>query len=134
MPGDRDYEVGYGKPPAHSRFKPGQSGNPKGRPKGRLNLKTELEQELKRQVVIRESGNAQKVSKQRGLVMALCNKALQGDPRAIRILVDLISRFDEEKAANAIEAALTEDDRQIIETFKDRILQHQATDEMIDGE
>ena len=28
-----DYEVGYGKPPKHSRFKPGQSGNPKGRPR-----------------------------------------------------------------------------------------------------
>jgi len=31
MPGD--YEVGYRKPPKNSRFKPGQSGNPKGRPK-----------------------------------------------------------------------------------------------------
>jgi hypothetical protein len=28
MPGD--YEVGYGKPPKHSRFRKGQSGNPKG--------------------------------------------------------------------------------------------------------
>lgn len=25
-----DYEVGYGKPPVATRFKPGQSGNPKG--------------------------------------------------------------------------------------------------------
>ena len=31
------YAVGYGKPPAHSRFTPGQSGNPKGRPKGARN-------------------------------------------------------------------------------------------------
>ena len=29
-----NYEVGYGKPPLHSRFKKGQSGNPKGFPKG----------------------------------------------------------------------------------------------------
>jgi Family of unknown function (DUF5681) len=28
----RDYEVGRGKPPVHSRFKKGQSGNPRGRP------------------------------------------------------------------------------------------------------
>lgn len=27
-------EVGYGKPPVETRFKPGQSGNPGGRPKG----------------------------------------------------------------------------------------------------
>ena len=29
-------EVGYKKPPAETRFKPGQSGNPKGRPKSAL--------------------------------------------------------------------------------------------------
>ena len=28
-----DYEIGYGKPPRKTRFKPGLSGNPKGRPK-----------------------------------------------------------------------------------------------------
>jgi hypothetical protein len=28
------YPVGYRKPPVHSRFKKGQSGNPRGRPKG----------------------------------------------------------------------------------------------------
>lgn len=29
------YEVGYDRPPVHSRFKKGQSGTPKGRPKAR---------------------------------------------------------------------------------------------------
>ena len=28
-----DYEVGYGRPPKNSQFKPGQSGNPRGRRK-----------------------------------------------------------------------------------------------------
>ena len=36
-PAASSYEVGYGKPPAKNRFKPGQSGNPKGRPRGAKN-------------------------------------------------------------------------------------------------
>jgi hypothetical protein len=34
MADDGDSRVGYKRPPQHSKFKPGQSGNPKGRPKG----------------------------------------------------------------------------------------------------
>ena len=30
---NKDYEVGYKKPPKEYQFKPGVSGNPKGRPK-----------------------------------------------------------------------------------------------------
>ena len=33
MKSKKKFDVGYGKPPKHSRFKPGQSGNPKGRPR-----------------------------------------------------------------------------------------------------
>ncbi len=41
---DVGYEVGYGKPPAASRFKKGQSGNPKGRPKVTKNVSNMLEE------------------------------------------------------------------------------------------
>jgi hypothetical protein len=41
-----DYDVGHAKPPKHTRFQPGQSGNPRGRPKGTKNLKTDLIEEL----------------------------------------------------------------------------------------
>lgn len=60
---DRDaraptYEVGYGKPPVASRFKPGQSGNPHGRPKGAKSRKSKaaiLELERLKSVVIEEA-------------------------------------------------------------------------------
>jgi hypothetical protein len=52
------YPVGYGKPPQHSQFKKGVSGNSKGRPKGRLNLGTVLQTELDRPITIREGTEA----------------------------------------------------------------------------
>jgi hypothetical protein len=36
--GKKDYEVGYKKPPKDTRFKAGQSGNPRGRPKGKSSV------------------------------------------------------------------------------------------------
>jgi hypothetical protein len=37
---DRHYDVGFKKLPRHTRFKKGQSGNPRGKAKGRKDLKT----------------------------------------------------------------------------------------------
>jgi Family of unknown function (DUF5681) len=54
MPPDNeaDYEVGYGKPPRHTRFKKGQSGNPRGRPNGSKNLSTLLSETLSEPVIV----------------------------------------------------------------------------------
>jgi hypothetical protein len=38
------YDVGYGKPPKHTQFKPGHSGNPRGRRRGQQNFKTVIKQ------------------------------------------------------------------------------------------
>jgi Family of unknown function (DUF5681) len=37
---DADNRVGYRRPPRHSRFQPGQSGNPRGRPRGSSRSRT----------------------------------------------------------------------------------------------
>ena len=54
----RDYEVGRGKPPVHSRFKKGQSGNPRGpRPK---NLPALLVDALNEEVVVTSTESAER--------------------------------------------------------------------------
>ena len=50
----RDYQVGYGKPPRHTRFKRGQSGNPRGRPREAKNLPTLLTEALNERVIVAE--------------------------------------------------------------------------------
>ena len=88
----RSSEVGYRNPPQATRFKPGQSGNPKGRPKGTTNLSTDLAAELGEQITVREGGRERRVSKQRALIKSLMAKALKGDVRATAAILALYAR------------------------------------------
>jgi hypothetical protein len=89
MTQSRDLKVGYKSPPQHSRFKAGQSGNPRGRPK-KSTVGFELVQELKRTVTIRENGVEQKTTKAAALAKSLVARALSGDMRAIGHLIRLL--------------------------------------------
>lgn len=90
MADDRDYEVGYGKPPKHSRFPPGQSGNPKGRRKGARGLKTDLEEVLNSKHTIKVNNQTVTDSKQRLSILTLATRAATGDLKAAQILLPLI--------------------------------------------
>lgn len=83
------YEVGYRRPPVHSRFKPGTSGNPKGRAKGSQNLKTLFHKILKEEVSLREGSEIRKVSKAEALMRGLVIGALKGDSRSLGTLFRL---------------------------------------------
>lgn len=83
-PGRDDSErVGYGKPPRHSRFKPGQSGNPKGRAKSIKNFANILKEELETLVEVTENGRKRKLSKGHLAIKGLVLKAVKGDHRAL---------------------------------------------------
>jgi len=86
---DDEYEVGYRKPPKHAQFKPGQSGNPSGRPKDSRNIKQVLRDVSRENVDIKEDGCPMTVSKQEALIRSAMARALQGDNRAAKILIDL---------------------------------------------
>ena len=118
-----DYAIGYKKPPKHSQFKPGQSGNPKGRPKGTKNLATDLQEELTAKIVVREGSQDQKISKQRALVKTLFNNALKGDIRAINAFLRLIERTHFEEVGEPDSPEISQDDEEIIDAF---IMRHQA--------
>ena len=86
------YQVGYGRPPLHSRFKPGQSGNPKGRPRQSRNLRTIVKQVLSEDMQIREGGRLRRMSAMEALVRTLRARAFKGDPKALASLI-LLARL-----------------------------------------
>jgi hypothetical protein len=92
MSGSRDDDaVGYGRPPKAHQFKKGQSGNPKGRPPASRNLHTAFEEALNSMVTLRENGEARRVPASEALALALLRGGLKGDPRHLKICLDLMS-------------------------------------------
>jgi Family of unknown function (DUF5681) len=83
------YEVGYGRPPLHSRFKPGKSGNPKGRPKQSGNLRTIVKQVSDEQIQIREGDRLRRMPRIEALVRTTFARALK-DPKALASLIVLL--------------------------------------------
>lgn len=81
----------YRNPPEHSRFRKGQSGNPRGRPKGSKNLRTLIEDELEQSVEIAENGRTVKLSKRQIIAKTLVNEAAKGNSRAWNVLLPMIS-------------------------------------------
>jgi hypothetical protein len=100
-----DYKVGYKCPPVATRFKPGQSGNPKGRKKHTHNFKADVRDELDELITVREGGREIRTTKQRALVKALVAAAIKGDMRATNALVSFCAKAfgDEEEPQSASE-------------------------------
>jgi hypothetical protein len=87
------YEVGYGKPPRHSRFKPGRSGNPKGRPKGAMGCKAIVERVLLTPHMVVEQGKPQQRTGLELVLLALRNRAMEGDGKAFWLFHELMERY-----------------------------------------
>jgi len=88
-----DYDVGYKKPPKHTRFKSGQSGNPKGRKKGGINLGELLLKELNKKIKIREGDEELVITKKQALIKSRVNAALKSDRHAAAEVLKLIDRL-----------------------------------------
>jgi uncharacterized protein DUF5681 len=89
-----DEAVGYGKPPRHSRFKPGRSGNPRGRPKGAAGCKTVVERVALLEYEVIEHGKPQRRMILELVVQVLRRAAAEGDPQALAKVNDLLENFE----------------------------------------
>lgn len=87
--------IGYGKPPKHTQFKKGQSGNPKGRPKKPKNLPALILKLFGEKIVVKSSGRRHSMTKLEALLVQLINKALSGDMKALREVIRLREKVQE---------------------------------------
>jgi len=113
----RTYEVGYGKPPLHSRFPLGKSGNPGGRNNGAKGLGAELKAELNERVTVTQDGKTKRLSKRRVIIKALAAKAAKGDVRAADKLLSLVIQSEGFEDHRSRRSELSENDRAILDTL-----------------
>jgi len=116
-----DYEVGYRKPPRHTRFNKGQSGNPKGRPGGAKNLSTLLSEALNEPVIVAENGGRRTISKRQAIIKQLVNQSAKGDWRATKLLLDIQLDIEHRSEPQTAESSFSAADEKVIEQLKARL-------------
>ena len=113
--------IGYKKPPDHTRFKKGQSGNPKGRPKGSKNFATVVDNTVNRPVSVSENGRRRTITKLEASLTQLFNKSASGDLGAIRTMIPVVQMVEGRSPSPQQEETLEEADRRVMEQFFARI-------------
>ena len=115
------YQVGYRKPPVHSRFQSGQSGNPAGRRKGSKNkskppalneerLKAIILDEAYRTVTITDANRQVSIPMAQAVIRSLAVNAAKGNQRAQRLFAYLLgstARENKRLADEWLDVAMT---------------------------
>jgi len=114
------YDVGYGKPPSHTRFKAGTSGNPRGRPKGTKNLATLVKNVFSRKVEVQDQGRRRRLTAAEVMLTRIMTKAISGDAASQRISIALLQMQQSDTAALPT----------LFESDDDRALLRQALDDL----
>jgi hypothetical protein len=101
------YAVGYGKPPMHTRFRKGQSGNPGGRPRRAAaeRAKALVLREAYRNVTVTEGDRAFAVPAIQAILRSQIALAAKGNVQAQRAVLEAIQTIEQENAEAAARAA-----------------------------
>lgn len=83
--------VGYRQPPIHTRFRPGQSGNPNGRPRGSASPTSVVQRIMGEKLSVREGDKVRLISKFEAMMRSLSVKAMKGDLRALATVLNLVA-------------------------------------------
>ena len=109
MEDNDESEAGYGKPPKHSRFQKGRSGNPGGRPKKRkTTFPLAVSDAMDECVTVMVRGRPKKFTKKELIVTQLVEKAARGDKKAFKQLLMLRDNVEQYGDLTPVVITLTE--------------------------
>lgn len=91
-PHQRDYEVGYGKPPKANQFKPGRSGNVSGKKRKREGV-LDIDEILDQLVEVSADGKLTPMEPRKIALLAQIKKAKNGDLQALMHVIDKFVRY-----------------------------------------
>ena len=115
MSANRDYKVGYKRPPKEHQFKKGVSVNPKGRPKNNATFAENVLAEMQEKIMVKESGKQKEITKKQALAKKLVAEALNGKNSAIKLLLPILA--SETNLTKEVDEELSANDAQIIEDY-----------------
>jgi hypothetical protein len=97
----REYAANYRKPPIHTRFKKGQSGNPRAGPQ--KTWRPCLAAALNEKVTVTENGKRRQVTKREAVIAKLVNKSASAELRATKMLIDMMCEVEKRAEPAAAE-------------------------------
>jgi hypothetical protein len=115
-----DYAVGRGRPPLHTRFQPGQSGNLAGRPRHTQSFATVLRRALMTKISVSEHGRHRKITKLEAITTQLVNQAAQANMPAMRLLTGLV-QFHQDHADQPSPGELGIADQKVMKELMERV-------------
>ena len=117
-------KVGRGKPPKHTQFRKGETGNKRGRPKGSKNLATLMMQAAQNPVTATIGGKKRTISTLHATTMQLATRAAGGDPKSMAKFLDWVDKIESRAAATKpTQFPLSEPDLEVLRAAYERMKQ-----------
>jgi Family of unknown function (DUF5681) len=119
------YQVGYGKPPTHNRFRKGQSGNPTGqrrRPDEAERLKKIISQEAYRMLTVRNGEDIKKIAAVQAVLRSQITSAVKGNVPAQRAIISTIQQVEAEPQARRSGGAASKKHKDVNEMTDEELM------------